>query len=295
MIGRIKFWNQENHFGFILYSSLGSNRLDCEIHFHDSALHSSVEPGDFVEFLIGDHNGKPTAIDIALTDDRLTGVVINTGKQQYCFIEVTGRYGDDQRVFCAFDDVEPDPIGRRALTVGTPVSFRVEPKGDGIRERAVDVRNEDPALANIDVKKYREFGKVEWYDADRGHIRRPCGDTVAFLKRNVITEGVETIRQGTWLQYGINRHLYLFDKERQRFRQRVYARDIAVCMEDANSQPIPPIEQGVEPDSAEAYFMTAPELPLNEPESDRLKPSDVYLPSEKKMSLKQLIARRSAA
>jgi cold shock CspA family protein len=287
VIGTCKFYNEQKHFGFIRYASRpGSDRLDGEVYFHDSSLRSFIQAGDRVAFELDENDGKPCAIDIAIfTEDRLTGTILNTGKRPFCFVEVDGRYGDNQRVFCAFDDVIPDVIGRRSLSVGARVSFRVESGRGGMHERAVEVRSE---LADIDPESYREFGKVAWYDADRGHIQRPCGDTLAFLKKNVITEGVETISVGTWLQYGIKVDLFMFCEATGQFRHRVFARDIAVCPADKNSQPIPPVEFA-EPGSFEAQFLAADVLPLSEP----TRPARLWRPDEMKLPLREIIRRRS--
>jgi cold shock CspA family protein len=303
MRGVVKFYLPARHFGFICFSSQpGSNRLDRSIHFYDTELSGYVDQGQRVEFEIDTKDEKEEAISITPIDDRFSGTVVTTGRKAYCFINVDDRLGEDGRIFCAFANVEPDVIGRRALSVGTRVSFRIEVNGDGLGECAVDVRSEDPSLATIDAEHYREFGSVEYYDGDRGHIRRSCGDTLTFLKKNVVTEGVDTIAPGTWLQYAITRHNFLFSEEHQQFRHRVFARDIAVCLGSSNdlgsdSEPILPVEF-VAPDSVEAHFLQADQadqLPITVGEPERLSAGQIYTASERKLTLRELIERRALA
>jgi cold shock CspA family protein len=239
-----------------------------------------VEKGDRVEFQIQDNDGTERAVEIIRKEDRLTGAIIHSGKG-YGFIEVDERFEDNQRVFFSYSDVIPDAIGRRAMPIGTRVSFAVEMKGG--KERAFDVQNEDPSLSPIDPTSYREYGSVHWFSDDRGYITRPNGDSLIFLTKNVVSEGIESIKQGTWLYYGINRHTFLFDRATQKFRHRVYAENICVCL--------------AEPGSVEQFFLTAPELPLDEP---TVPVSPVYTsvllsPNNRAKTLRQLIAEKKIA
>ncbi len=303
MQGIVEYHLHDRGFGFIRYESqAGSQRLDRNVHF--SNYGGVLNSGDRVSFdMETREDGRMEAVNIVPTADRQTGVVVTTGRKSYCYISVDDRFGDNQQVFAAFDDVIPDCIGRRALPVGARVSFRIEMqsvKGESRgKERAVDVVNEDVEAASIDASTHREFGQVTFWDGDRGHIVRPSGDTLVFLPKNVISEGLETIKVGGWLQYGVTVHRHLFNKEREQFRHRVYASDICVCLEnsedsDSTAQPILPIEF-VEPGSIEAQFLEAEILPLAPPQSEKLALGEVYLPSEKKMTLRALIARKRAA
>ena len=122
-IGIVKFLNCEKRFGFIRYPSQPrSNQLDKEVHFSDTALRESVCAGDRVEFQIEQREDRETAVDVTPVEVlRHTGKVCSIGKRQYGFINVDGRFGDQQRVFFAHDDVFPDILGRRAMPIGTPV------------------------------------------------------------------------------------------------------------------------------------------------------------------------------
>src|SRR5690242_10339110 len=224
MKGVIKFFNTERDFGFIRYSSQpGSVRLDREIYFSGANLCGSASPGDNVIFAISDNDGKQNAIEVTPVEaTRFAGTVVHVGKRQYGFIAVDDRHEDNQRIFFAHDDVLPDVIGRRGMPEGTRVSFELahERRFD-TRERAINVQNEDPALAEIDPKTYREFGQIHRCDGDYGHIIRPNGDHLSFLVRNIVSEGRETIQVGSWLNYSIVQHLFLFDKVAEQFRHRV--------------------------------------------------------------------------
>ena len=299
MDGRVEFHLPERGFGFIRYESQpGSSRFDKSVYF--ARYSGLLSRGDRVEFEIElREDGRTEAVNIGPIADRHTGVVVTTGRKSYCYVSVDGRFSDNQQIFAAFDDVVPDSIGRRALPIGARVSCRIEiqaVKGESRgKERAVDVVNEDAEESSIDASSYREFGQVTFWDGDRGHVVRSSGDTLAFLPKNIISEGIETIKVGSWLQYGITVHRYLFNKERLQFRHRVYATDVCVCLDsEDDSQPVLPIEY-VEPNSLEAHFLEAEELPLAPPEPEKIAPGEVYLPSEKKMTLRALIDRKRAA
>ena len=181
--------------------------------------------------------------------------------------------------------------GKRALPVGARVSFRIEVqriKGESNgRERAIEVVNEDMKQAPIDPT-FREFGQVSFWDGDRGHVVRPNGDTLSFLAKNIVTQGIEELRVGSWLQYGVRVNRYLWSDEKQNFYHRVYARDICVCLENSegsgpDSQPILPVEY-IEPGSIEAQFLAATELPLSQP------PVSLLSPQNRTKTLRELIA-----
>jgi len=302
MKGVVKFFNIERDFGFIRYASQPSSvRLDREIYFSGVNLRGSVNAGDQVIFEISDLDGKQRAVEVTPVEaTRFTGTVIYVSKRQYGFIAVDGRYEDNQRIFFAHDDVLPDVIGRRGMPEGSRVSFEIadEHKCDR-RERAVNIRNEDPALVQIDPKQYREYGQIHRCDGDYGHVIRPNGDHLSFLVRNIVSEGRDTIQVGTWLNYGIVQHLFLFDKVAEQFRHRVFADNIFVCLEGENSQPMLPIEQAP-PGSVEQFFMTAPELQLSEPSVPAPPASATYTsvllsPENRTKTLRQLIAEKKLA
>src|ERR1700680_2158628 len=125
-VGVVRYFLPDRGFGFLKYSSNGSDRLDREAHFRVEALQTFVQAGDRVEFEFGlDENDREEAIAVAPLNDRLTGIVCTNGRKSYGYIQVDGRFGDNQQVFVAFDDVIPDlATGKRWLPVGAKVSFR---------------------------------------------------------------------------------------------------------------------------------------------------------------------------
>jgi cold shock CspA family protein len=299
MIGFVSLFLPDKHFGFVVFSSQQGDDdrvFDRAAHFVDSELQTFVERGDRVEFDLDETNpGRMEALSIRMVDDCVTGTVANHGsKFGYCFLEIDGRYGEGQRVFCAFDDVVPDSIGRRALPIGAPMSCRVVARGG--RERAVDVRNEDPALQTLDPETYREYGQVEVFNGDWGHIRRKNGDTLGFLRKNIVTEGVETVAPGTWLKYGITMRPFCFRKDLCEFRHQIFARDICICLDEQSRSQGEPVSRADEPElhfapgSAEGFFLHAPELPADELKVEPFrKTGEIFTPVERQMTLRQLI------
>ena len=290
MIGFIAMCLPERHFGFIRYSSqqeAADPPLDQSLYFSDTNLQECVQVGDRVAFDIGEVNGKPRAANIVLAEgDRLHGVIESEYPQhQYCFI----RSDDGSPVFCNFASIIPDLIGRRGLCAGTPVSFLVKPGGAGRCDEAFDVRNEDPALIQIDPATYLEWGRVTFWNGDQGYIERPSGDTICFLAKNIVTEGVEDVCRGLWLQYGVMVRLYSFREDSQRFVHRVFARDISVSLREERQLQMPlEAEITYPPGSFEERFLNAPELPPDELTTTK-EVGEIYTPAECKLTLRQLI------
>ena len=309
MFGFISMVLPERHFGFIRYASdqgAVDPLLDCSVFFSDTELEEYVAVGDRVSFeVVAEGNGKSHAIDIAQANDRLHGFVDSADpsthhRHQFCFIQ-----GDDGRQFyCSFQkDVVPDCIGRRGLSPGTPVSFRVRPGNPGQKDQAVDVRNEDPALANIDPATHREFGRVATFLGDYGHIWRQCGDTIGFLVKNIITEGIEGICPGLWLEFGVTVQTYRFYEDIQRFGHRVFARDIAVGVREERQPQMASVSPDTpfDPDSIEAQWLAAAEAepaPVMEatPQSLPVKSSATCLrPEFRRKTLRELASIIKAA
>ena len=126
----------------------------------------------------------------------------------------------------------PDSLGRRALPFSVRVSFHIghhSVKGQSQSKGAgrFEVRNLDAEgeLASVDRSTHREVGQVSFLqDNDFGYILRPNRDRIPFLVRNVITEGAETIRVGSWLQYGIEVQRFCWSDRNAGFYHQVYAK-----------------------------------------------------------------------
>ena len=289
--------------GYIKYSSSGllgsKEQLDQTIGFRSSECDGTVETGTRVTFETESDHSIHTPEKLIARNvtpvDRLTGTVATVGKWGYFFIE--GRDADSEfiRVFAHCTDVVPDALARRIFPVGTPVSYFLS-EARGAKE-AIDIRNEDPELSSFDLTNYRETGKVMFIDfgRDRGHIQREtdnrvrhdtAGETIPFLFRNVVCGHADEIEIGSRLEYSISCHRFLFDKTKQKFWHRVFAFDLCTfASDDVNAY---------DPESPEAAFLQAPELPLDPPKSEQVEPSMVYTSQERQMSLREIIASRSA-
>jgi cold shock CspA family protein len=287
----VKFLNFEKGFGFLRFSSGPDSRLDGEALFKDADLTAPVSVGDTVDFVLEDSERGPRAHDIIpIVIPRFKGVVSSAGPRKYGFIQSE----DGRDIFYSHQNVVPDLIGRRGMPIGTPVSFEIDLNRIDKHEHATNVRNEDPALAQIvDPENYREIGKVRrWEGAEgtvkRGRIERPNGDSILFGGDAVVSERLEDIRLGTRLEYGLDIRLFLFDLESEVFYHRVAAREVFVCERHPKSSST----SSYEPGSFESLFASAPELPLAEPTVMPRKVGEIYTPQEKRTTLRDLIQQR---
>jgi hypothetical protein len=245
--------------------------LDSDIFVHRRGLLccSELYSGDRVEFEIGsDERNQCTAVNVTVLP-RHVGTVVAVERLKYGRFE--GIIEFDGREFpFRFDDAVPDKIGRRHFVVGGPVSFYLVGEDS---ERLADVKSEDPSLDEI-ADDYREFGPVFFWDRNRGRIKRPDGSSISFLSKNVLDD-TSKIAQGVFLAYGIKVELFSFDREREIFWHRVFATDLV---------------QQFPPESAEAHFENAPEMPLAEPQPN---PGECFTAQERKMSLREIISARN--
>lgn len=291
MQGTVKFLNFEKGFGFIRYASQLGARFDMDARFENTDLIEPVSVGETVDFVLEESERGPRAHDIVpIVAERFNGVVSSEGPQKYGFIKVE----DGRDIFYADRNVIPDILGRRKMPIGTPVSFEIEDRRSDKHESAKNVRNEDPALAQItDPDNYREVGKVRRWDGAEGtvksgRIERPNGDSILFGGDAVVSGGIETIRLGTRVEYGIDVRLFLFDKKSEEFYHRVAARDVVVV----GKQPAVNSSSSYQPGSFEALFAAASELPVSEsPVVGPRKVGEIYTPKEKKTTLRDLIQR----
>jgi len=303
-LGICLFHDLDKGCGYIKYSSSGllgsKERLDQTIGFRSSECDGKVETGTRVTFETeSDCNiyAPDKLIAKSVTPVvRLTGTIATVGKSGYSFIEGQDENGDFVRIFAHCTETVPDALARRIFPVGTPVSYFLS-EARGVKE-AIDIRNEDPELYSFDLTNYRETGKVTFFDSgrDRGHIQRGtgghvghanAGETIPFLFRNVVCGHADEIEVCSWLEYSISYHRFLFDKTKLTFWHRVFAFDLCTFDTSAvNTQP-----NGCASDSIEAAFLAAPELPLDSPKSEQLAPGSVYTPAEKRMTIRELIAK----
>jgi hypothetical protein len=272
-----------DRFGFIAFASNpNSDVLDSDVFFKpsDTGGHQLAR-GQMVDFEIGtDDQGRKFAFDIHPAEEgRFFGTIISI-RNRSGFIERDDVFGDDQRIPFVVSDFLLDRIGRNCAA-GMRVSFGITVRGG--REFAVRVRNEDPALLSIDPENYWEVGQVIKIDAsNKVTVERPA-DTglISFFTNNV--EGGESIQVGDWVRYQVFAKLNNWDRQKRRFWHQVVATDVHLYMDSP------------QPGSFEETFLNAPELPLEAPAAERLEPGHVYLPSERKLTIHELIDRKRAA
>jgi hypothetical protein len=278
MVGVCKFFIPGKHFGFVAYSSVGSDCFDSELFVHGDNLHGYIPTtGDALEFEVGQDevSGRTQVID-AFPCPRYNGIVDRA-------FSGGGRIRtEDGQVFhFGLDDVIPDLIARRLLTAETKVEFRIH------EGRAVDVLSIDPTLDTIgNPDAYREYGRVDQLAGDHFYIIRPSGDRINCLMKNVVSEGSELIERGTWVYYRPNCIPFRWSKDRRTFYNQIFANEVFVCLGNEAPEMIANALV-IEPGSAEAAFLAAPELPLAEQEVS------VYSPEDRKIPLRDLIRRQS--
>jgi len=192
-------------------------------------------------------------------------------------------------VFFHVSQCQKDCIGRHHLKSGDKVEFDlVEVNGKCRAENVVNL-----SALDIDPISHREWSFISnWSPADGpepalGWMERDTGDQIALFPEDIANfESIEShIRVGLWVYHGVGQ---------KKKSGKWYASDAIVRLPELDGETDIP-EPAFQVDTIEHHFLSAPELPLAEPAPEHLKPGDVYLPSEKKLSLKQLIARRSVA
>lgn len=272
----------ENHFGFLVFASNpNSEVLDSDVFFRPSDTGGyALERGQMVDFEIGnDDQGRRFAFDIRPAEEsRFCGTIISI-RNRSGVIEADGRFNDDQRIPFVVNDFVPDAIGRRCAA-GMRVSFATKIKVG--REFAVRIRNEDPALQSIDPATYVEVGQVIKINGVRATIERPLGTGLIPFFTDAL-EHPDLIEVGTWVDYRVQIRLNIWDKVGRHFWHQIFATDVQ------------PYMMAPAPGSFEDEFLNAPELPLSESQPEELEPGHVYLASERKLSLRELIARKHAA
>jgi len=197
------------------------------------------------------------------------------------FLSVAGRNDlSASRVFFHCRDVLPDLINRRCIPAGSPVSFEIVAGRNGA-DAAVRVCNEDSGLEQIDPNNWNEFGRVRSWNGGWGYIARPSGDGLRFSAKNIVSEGIETIRVGTWLHY------HLGNVENDDGSIAWFAKQISVCVD--------PAPEALPVETVEDFFASASELPLEEMPKPEASPLSIWSPAGRRMSLLDLIRRNKAA
>jgi hypothetical protein len=191
-----------------------------------------------------------------------------------------------ESIFFHYEDFRTaDPIGRRRPLVGDEVEFCLSTEVKR-RWRALNIVNR--TASGIDRTTHREWSVLKnWQPADSvagvrplGWLERESGDSIILFPNAIGDfENIEShLYAGLWIYHGVAVSDY---------SEKWVATDAIVQFPDEpQPEPLDEISQ---------HFLNAAELPLDESETERLEPGHVYLPSEKKMTLRELITRKAAA
>jgi cold shock CspA family protein len=199
-------------------------------------------------------------------------------KRCFGFLVVDGRREDDKlRIFFHQSEVIPDLVGRRVLSPGTKVSFRIKLMEDG-KERAQQIESlEIPA----DPETYFEDSIVESWDATMrsGYLMRPDGSTIYFNGDDVVTVGEDSLRPGRWVNHQV---------ERGRVNGRNTWKAFNISIYEGTEREL----------TIEEYFASAPDLPIDVPETGPSLTPNVVEPSvlaaaTRNLPLMEIINRRS--
>ena len=169
-----------------------------------------------------------------------------------CFDE-TKLYGmigtkNDRKIFFHVYSVRPDFLGRQrpcATNVGSQVEFDlIPPARPGGRPAAIDVHPLESAFDEpVDLETHRELSTIVHWNSEQqiGWASREFGDWLAVSNRNVITEGLETVKIGSRIYHGIQL-CKGFDPLKPITKQ-IVARDIVraqpieICLPDSEAPP----------------------------------------------------------
>lgn len=177
----------------------------------------------------------------------------------------------------------------KATLIGDELEFDLVTLDDG-KFRAENIIN--LSALEIDPFTHREWSMTtSWTPADveggvsaLGWLERESGDSALLTPINIENFGdVESsMSAGIWVYHGIQKA----DHNDKWLATNAIVQFPGEAEASESEEPLDELSQ---------HFLNAPELPLIEPEPERLEPGHVYRPSEKKMSLRELIARKRAA
>jgi cold shock CspA family protein len=192
-----------------------------------------------------------------------------------------------ESIFFHREDVVPDAVGRTYLLAGCEVEFEwgIDERG---RPKAINVRDISPQTKMIDQKTYEEVGLLTVWNRDgeraHGYALRPNGEALFVPAENCR----EALCPGTRIRYRIGFRIRSSDRKLLWF-----ARQVEIVEPESLDVPEPIFAQG----SIEDFFLrSSGELPVetaaapDTPEVER-----VYSEAERKLTLKQLIARKLVA
>jgi len=308
--GRIKFLFPHGGSGFISYDRSGKGARDADIYFEiKDVVHGDIlEKGDDVIFQIDGLGLKDTATKIRLLYTNNDPGEFDDGelfsdstayvgricqwdwKRNFGFIRRKDG-GPLEKVYFHQRSIVPDPVGHRCVWFGYRVKFWLKPRDEEGNLAASRVVVLDRPI--VDPITHREFSQFTGWAGDHkqlGFLRRRCYEAdLAFHISEVTTEGADEIHKGQWVKHGIRRKTY------PTFKGAFECFDVEFFQYGFVP---PPLEESVpvQLGDIEQTFLSAPELPMDEPAPVasivvRTPDSPVWVSSERRLSLRELIAR----
>jgi len=304
--GRVVSFSEKDGYGYLRYPKDGELK---DVWFAQDQVcgNEILATGDTVDFEVFTGSAGDIAINIHLFHRKVTvegahiysapcEVTVHTEGVIRALDTKTGVYWLDshgQRHMCHINDVVPNRIGCRVFPVGSPVEYELGSTSRGPRAFVVtDVR---AATAGINLETYQEIGWLcRWDTTNRyGFIVRPrsdgawtsVGDELFCSYDELRTTGEEDFPNGVWLRYKIGTGI----KKKQ--NRRVYfAREIEVLVSEPETEIAPA-------GSFEEIFLNSadPIEPQPAAAPDKPEVEHVYTKAERKLTLKQLIARQLVA
>lgn len=228
--------------------------------------------------------------DYTIVEQAAKGTVFNFDvDRSYGFIQPEGTHASYQRAFYRIEDVIRDDIGRRVLFPGASVEFdfvRDNYSSTGKHLRAIRVREIASEEVN-DPETYREFSQVKKWDGTIGTVIRFDGDELAFLGRNIVTEGADSLQPGQWVAHGIGCSAHSVTGKESWHATNVELYPPGFQPPQPEPEPEPVLE------SFEAIFLNAPELPIDVPTPESVAVGHGLLsPTNRKKTIRELILEK---
>lgn len=192
-----------------------------------------------------------------------------------------------ESIFFHREDVVPDVVGRTYLLAGSEVEFQLGIDERG-RPKAINVRDISQQTKLIDRITYEEVGLLTVWNRDgeraHGYVQRPNGEALFVPAENCR----EALCLGTRIRYRVGSRIRRSDQNLLWF-----ARQVEIVEPEAPDVPKPIFAEG----SIESYFLhSSGELPVETAAApDTPEVEHIYTEAERKLTLKQLIARKLVA
>jgi len=207
--------------------------------------------------------------------DRLTGLVTSIGEGcRFWFIDAPDSNGIITTYFGCPSNTQPNKIGSCIVELGSVVSFVPDLKlpsrvnGRLQARQALQIR-EETDFSDIDLASYREIGQIKELHASWGAISRgdDGAEWISFRFADVSSDDYWRLKEDDWVEFSIGQKQIIKDGvERTKF----FALEVLSISLDS-TPPEEPTSPPVEPESASGR---------------------VYTEHQRKLTLKELIARQ---